>query len=142
MPGRVTTPIGALGLVASDMGKGRLNSSRFGPISTFKLVTPVTLPPGRLRLATQPSCTGSRLVVNTMGIVVVAALAGNSATPFGAITSTLRRTKSAASAGKRLYCPSAQQVLYGYVAALDVTGFAYSLAKCGQRTRIPRGRCY
>jgi len=79
------------------------NSSRFGPTSTFKLVTPVTLPPGRLRLATQPSCTGSRLVVNTIGIVVVAALAGDNATPFAAITSTLRRTKSAASAGKRLY---------------------------------------
>src|SRR5262249_11143670 len=67
------------------------------------LVAPVTLPPGRLRLATQPSCTGSRLVTKTMGIVVVAALAGNVAALFAAITSTLRRTKSAASAGKRLY---------------------------------------
>src|SRR5262245_49157728 len=34
------------------------NCSRFGPISTFVLVTPVALPPGRLRLATSPSWTG------------------------------------------------------------------------------------
>ena len=32
------------------------SSSRFGPSSTFKLVTPVRLPPGRFRLATSPSC--------------------------------------------------------------------------------------
>ena len=35
----------------------------------------MTLPPGRLRLATKPSLTGSLAVVNTMGIVAVAALA-------------------------------------------------------------------
>src|SRR3981189_1485864 len=29
------------------------------------------MPPGRLRLATRPSCTGSTLVLKTMGIVVV-----------------------------------------------------------------------
>ena len=35
------------------------SSSRFGPSSTSKTVTPVRLPPGRFRLATSPSSTGS-----------------------------------------------------------------------------------
>jgi hypothetical protein len=64
------------------------NSSRFGPTSTFKEVTPVTVPPGRFRLATRPSCTGSRLVVKTMGMLAVAAFAGNIAALFAAITAT------------------------------------------------------
>ena len=37
-------------------------------------VTPVTLPPGRLRLATRPSSTGSPPTMKTIGIVAVAAL--------------------------------------------------------------------
>ena len=35
------------------------SSSRFGPSSSIKELTPVTLPPGRLRLATRPISTGS-----------------------------------------------------------------------------------
>ena len=35
------------------------------------VTTPVTLPPGRLRLATRPSCTGSAPIANTMGIVAL-----------------------------------------------------------------------
>ena len=50
-------------------------SSRFGATSTPNWVTPVTLPPGRLRLATSPIWTGSLPVSNTIGIVVVAAFA-------------------------------------------------------------------
>src|SRR5262249_46890428 len=38
-------------------------------------LTPVALPPGRLRLATRPTLTGSSPVVKTIGTVVVAALA-------------------------------------------------------------------
>jgi hypothetical protein len=41
-------------------------SSRFGDISTFKVVTPVTLPPGRLRLVTRlqvPRLVSALLVV-------------------------------------------------------------------------------
>ena len=53
----------------------RASSSRFAPTSTFNWVTPVTLPPGRLRLPTRPRWTGSLLVVKTMEIVLVAALA-------------------------------------------------------------------
>src|SRR5262245_42103021 len=46
------------------------NCSRFGAIATFVLVTPVTLPPGRLRLATSPSRTGSEAISKTIGMVV------------------------------------------------------------------------
>jgi hypothetical protein len=42
-------------------------------------LTPVTLPPGRLRLLTKPDLTGSRPLRNTIGIVVVAALAASTA---------------------------------------------------------------
>jgi hypothetical protein len=51
------------------------NSNIFGTISTFRKVTPVRLPPGRFRLATRPICTGSAMVVKTIGMVVVAAFA-------------------------------------------------------------------
>jgi hypothetical protein len=41
-------------LVAAG-SNSRTNSSRFGPISTFRLVTPVTLPPGRFQAGDEPS---------------------------------------------------------------------------------------
>jgi hypothetical protein len=59
--------------------------SRFPPSSTLIVVSPVTLPPGRLKLAMRPSCTGSPLVTKTIGIVVVARLAARTAAvPNGA----------------------------------------------------------
>ena len=56
------------------------SSSRFCPTSTFKLVTPVMLPPGRFRLATRPISTGSLPVTKTIGIVVVADFAASAET--------------------------------------------------------------
>src|SRR5262249_10603860 len=55
------------------------SSSAFGATSTANAVTPVRLPPGRFRLATRPSLTGSRPVVKTIGTVAVAALAAGAA---------------------------------------------------------------
>src|SRR5215470_17285449 len=49
----------------------------FAPSSAVTKVTPVTLPPGRLRLAMRPSLTGSPPVTKTIGIVVVADLGYN-----------------------------------------------------------------
>ena len=70
--------------------------------SSAKLESPVTLPPGRARLATKPAPTGSPAFVITMGMVVVALLAANAAgVPETTIRSTLRRTRSAASSGRR-----------------------------------------
>src|SRR5262245_58225794 len=62
-------------MLATDGSSSCSSSSRFGATSMFKLVTPVTLPPGRLRLPTSPTSTGSAPVPKTTGISRVAALA-------------------------------------------------------------------
>jgi hypothetical protein len=75
-----------------------------------KKFIPVALPPGRARLATKPSLTGSSLTPNTIGIVEVAAFAASAvaAFPDTAITATRRRTNSATDARMRSYRPSSQ----------------------------------
>ena len=92
----------------------------------------MTRPPGRLRLATRPCWTGSPAVVNTTGIVVVAALVANTEAPppVAAITATLRPTRSAASAGNRSGCPSKKR---------------YSTRHCGlrqSRLHLSRGETH
>src|SRR5215813_7710775 len=66
-------------------------------------LTPVVLPPGRLRLIARPACTGSPEAMKTMGMVAVAALATRVAAmpPGVAMTVTRRRTRSAAKSGSR-----------------------------------------
>jgi hypothetical protein len=61
-------------------------------------VLPVRLPPGRPRLSTKPSSTGSAAAVKTIGIVDVAAFAANAgaAPPLATITATSRFANSAA----------------------------------------------
>src|SRR5262245_49814355 len=80
------------------LGTSSCNSeSPFAPSSPLNPLIPVRLPPGRLRLATSPSSTGSTPTANTIGMLVVAALAarvyGN---PGGTITATRSWTRSAA----------------------------------------------
>ena len=78
-------------MVVAEGSNSRSSSSFFCPTSMFKLVTPVRFPPGRFRLATRPSVTGSVAVSNTIGIVAVAAFAANDeGLPPAAITATLR----------------------------------------------------
>jgi hypothetical protein len=73
-----------------------------------KFESPVTLPPGRARLATKPEPTGSPEFAITMGMVLVAPFAANGVgPPTVTIRSTLRRTNSAASSGSRSRFPSA-----------------------------------
>jgi hypothetical protein len=71
----------------------------------------LTLPPGRLRLATRPVLIGSALVANMIGIVEDTDLAASAAagTPFAKITSTWRPTSSVASAHNRSFRVSAQR---------------------------------
>jgi hypothetical protein len=70
--------------------------------SSIAFVTPVTLPPGLGRLATNPSATGSPTAYMTMGIVVVARIAAFTAGGVPArMTSTFAATSSAASAASR-----------------------------------------
>jgi hypothetical protein len=64
------------------------------------LDTPVTLLPGRARLATSPTPTGSAAFSSTMGIVVVACFAANAAgAEWATMTSTLSRASSSVRAG-------------------------------------------
>ena len=88
----------------------RSNSSRFATTSSIKSITPVILPPGRFRLATRPSWTGSDPTTKTTGIVEDAAFAARAegGPPVAAITETGRLTNSATSAGNRSARPSAQ----------------------------------
>ena len=84
------------------------SSSRFPLSSGASVDNPVMFPPGRARLAMNLLPTGSVSFVMTMGIVVVASFAarvGNG--PAVTMMSTLRRTSSAASAGRRSSFPSA-----------------------------------
>jgi hypothetical protein len=78
---------------------------RFGPSWLLIKVMPVTLPPGRFRLATNPYCTGSLPLANTIGIVAVADFAASAETtlPVAKIALTGRLTSSAASAGSLSY---------------------------------------
>ncbi len=57
----------------------RSSSSRFASTSVLRTVMPVTLPPGRFRLATNPLATGSKPVKKMIGMDVVAALAATMA---------------------------------------------------------------
>ena len=73
---------------AKRMAPGTMSynsASRFAPSSMAMAVTPVTLPPGRLRLATRPTWTGSLPMPKTIGIVGVADLAARAANTLGAI---------------------------------------------------------
>ena len=80
----------------------RKSSSRFAANSLREKIDPVRLPPGRARLATRPSLTGSSPTTKTMGIVVVAALAANAErSPAVDDHRDLSATSSAASAGSR-----------------------------------------
>ena len=73
---------------------------------TFRL-SPVIFPPGRARLDTSPSPTGSEAPAVTMGIVELAFIAILIAGPTVTMTSTLRATNSAARFGSRSSLPSA-----------------------------------
>jgi hypothetical protein len=88
----------------------RNNPSRLAASSAFNEVIPVMLPPGRLRLGTRPSATGSVPEEKTIGMVEVAALATTAAAvlPGVAISVTLRRIRSAAIAGSSSFLPEAQ----------------------------------
>jgi hypothetical protein len=71
----------------------------FAPRSAEMKLTPVALPPGRLRLVTRPSLTGSPPVAKTIGTVVVTALAASAAGVLPTISATCRRRSSATRSG-------------------------------------------
>src|SRR5262245_49335506 len=120
----------------------RSSPSRFAVNSPMRKLMPVKLAPGRPRLDTRPSLTGSSPTMKTMGIVAVAALAANAVAgpPFVSITATRRRTSSAPSAGSRSNCPSAQRYSIDTFSPLNIAGVFQTLAKCAQLVRQCVGR--
>src|SRR5215472_1506448 len=106
------------------------SSSHLPTNSGVKLDNPVTLPPGRARLMTSPSVTGSPTVGKTMGMRPVACLAARAASvPEATMTSTLSATSSAATAGSRSNFPSASRY--------SITTFRFSTH---QDHAVPDGR--
>src|SRR5215471_18258696 len=94
----------------ADGSMSRINWTLLPASSAVTLAMPVTFPPGRGRLMTRPVPIGYPVSAITIGISRVACFA---ATAVGVnqvtMTSTLRRTSSAASSGSRLICPSADR---------------------------------
>src|SRR5262249_15591446 len=94
---------------ARKLGNGFLQYLKWFPLSSGRRVdTPVIFPLGRGRLATKPLATASPAPASmTIGIVLVASLAARiSLEPPVTMTSTFRRTNSAASTGRRSIFPS------------------------------------
>ncbi len=88
----------------------RKSSSRLAARSVCCIDRPVTLPPGRARLATRPVPTGSPAAAKTIGMTDVACMAATiTAVADVTMTSTLRRTNSAAISAARSERPSAQR---------------------------------
>src|SRR5262245_51151295 len=118
-------------------GSNSCNSpSRFVPSSVDKMVIPVTLPPGRLRLATRPTMTGLPPVTKTIGIVVVAA--GRNCR--GGVTRSdhchLTAYKIGCEAGQSIVLVLRPAILDRHVLAFDVASFTSALPECGQKVRI------
>ena len=143
--------VGLLGLraTANRLAAGRtsrMNSSRLRETSTLRLDTPVRLPPGRDRLSTMPSATGSPPISNTIGILVVAAFAASatSAPPGATMTASGRPSRSLASslasAGSRLYWPSAHRYSIGDRAPFGVARVRQAFAEGFQAAGVTLGR--
>src|SRR6516165_5222527 len=94
----------------------RRRFSRFAPTSAVKKLIPVALPPGRERLATRPSLTGSSLTAKTIGIVEVAALAANTASGAMAAIQIIRECSQTVIV---TLCPAIND---NHVLAFDIAG--------------------
>src|SRR5262249_54069400 len=108
--------------------------SRLDPISVVNTLTPVTLPPGRFKLTTNPVFTGSS-PVNTIGIVEVSALTARAGPvpPVATITLTWRWTRSAASFRQSIILALSRTVLNRDVLALRIASFLQALTECAHQ---------
>jgi hypothetical protein len=101
-----------LAMIASRRRWGttsRNRSSRLPISSDCWIEIPVTLPPGRAKLATKPALTESDATAKTIGMVVVACFTTAAAPPYVTITSTCRRRNSAVKSLTRAELPPAQR---------------------------------
>src|SRR5215213_6410435 len=106
--------------------------TRFGPNSSEKTVTPVRLPPGRFKLLTSPASTGSVSVKNTIGMVVVAALAGGECCRRTARRSDHRHLTTdqiGYQCGDSIVLPFGPAIFGLHIASLDISYFAQALVE-------------
>ena len=115
-----------------------MNSRRLRETSTLRLVTPVRLPPGRDRLLTMPSATGSPPISKTIGIVAVADFAANatSAPPGATITRHLTVGQLLRQRRQPAVLTVGPSKLDRDRAPLDVTGFRQALAEGIEATAV------
>ena len=140
----VVSALGALAGLTSTATRTALGTSscrsrsRLAATSWAKKLMPVALPPGRARLATRPSLTGSSPTPKTIGIVAVAALAASAAGVLAGRGDHGHPTADQVSHQRRQAIVLALQpvVLDRHVLAFDVAGFAEAFA---ERGRIARG---
>jgi hypothetical protein len=95
---------------------------------------PVTLPPGRARLATRPSLTGSVPLPKTMGIVVVAAF-GERRGSVADNDRDLTANEIGRQCRQTIDLVLGPAELDGDVLALDEAGFLQPIAECRDKRR-------
>src|SRR5262249_7629654 len=107
----------------------------------MKEFTPVALPPGRLRLATRPSLTGSSVTLKTMGVPLLAAIAARCM--FIGPSDDDRCPSSdeiSGQLGEAVVLPLSIAILDCYVLVFDVAHFGQGSEKCRQIWRHRSGR--
>ena len=115
------------------------SSSRFAASSAGTKLTPVAFPPGCARLATRPASTGSLPVVNTIGIVAVAALASRESAPRRDHDRDLTANQIRRQRRQSIVLTLGPTKFDRDVLALDVAGLVQTVAKRGNVGR-PRSR--
>src|SRR5215470_15673650 len=105
------------------------SSSRFGISLRLKVLMPVRLPPGRLRLATRPSATGSVPTAKTIGIVEVAFFAASAVPPAATIASNLAGDQLGSQGGQPIETQLRPAVFDHHILPFNKTRLAQSLAK-------------
>src|SRR5262245_34992175 len=120
----------------------RRNSSRLAANSAEKKLTPVALPPGRARLATRPSPTGSSGTPNTIGIAVVArSRRHHSGRAERGDHLDLSANEVGCQNGQPLALVLGPAIFDREVLALNIAALFEPLAKGTQQIRIPLRRC-
>jgi hypothetical protein len=106
------------------------------------MFTPVALPPGCARLATSPTLTGSLPTLNTIGIVVVAALAASEglSPPEVTITATWRLNEVRGELRQPIVAALCPAILDRDVATLDEARVLQATAKAGDEVCEGSGR--
>lgn len=114
------------------LGSSSRNSpSRFPASRALVLTVPVTFPPGRLKLPTSPSATGSPPVLKTIGIVVVSLFAASAAcvVPGVAINGNLQADQIGRKFRQSIVALRRPAVLDCNVAPFDIASFAQTFAE-------------